>query len=117
MRSKHYLTQVRWSKAIIHLALISPSLLFASPTFGKVKKPDYAFNHAINLNKSVQTEISGTVRDKDGNPLSGVTVSVKNEGRTTSTDSAGKFSISVNSNSSTLTFSYIGYQSKENQPD
>ncbi|WP_232046210.1 SusC/RagA family TonB-linked outer membrane protein [Sphingobacterium daejeonense] len=61
----------------------------------------------------MQTEISGTVRDKDGNPLSGVTVSVKNEGRTTSTDSAGKFSISVNSNSSTLTFSYIGYQSKE----
>ncbi len=114
MRRKHYFNKVRLSKAFIHFALISPSLLFASTTYGTEGKPILASNYATNFKiNPLQTEITGTVKDLDGNPLAGVTVAVKNEGQSTSTGTNGKFTISVASSSSILTFSYIGFQPKE----
>jgi len=54
--------------------------------------------------------ISGTVRDRLGVPLPGVTVQVAgNNTRTTKTDSAGKFSITIPENAS-LTFTAVGYK-------
>lgn len=113
MNKNHYFTKVRWSKAFIHLALLSPSLLFATATFGKEGKIEISRKYAnITFNQSLQTEVSGTVKDKDGNPLSGVTVTVQNENKSTSTDANGKFSIAVSSSSSVLSFSFIGYTTK-----
>jgi TonB-linked SusC/RagA family outer membrane protein len=61
---------------------------------------------------SAQTVISGTVHDNKGVPLPGVTVKVKGGTALTSTSADGKYSISTNP-SSTLLFSFIGYETME----
>src|SRR6476620_4914810 len=60
-----------------------------------------------------QTQVTGKVTDaKDGNPLAGVTVSVKNATTSTVTGPDGTFSLNAPAKS-TLVFSYIGYQNVE----
>ena len=56
--------------------------------------------------------LSGTVRDEAKSGLPGVNVLEKGTSNGTITDSAGKFSMSVNS-AATLVFSFVGYVSKE----
>lgn len=60
-----------------------------------------------------QTNVSGIVRDNTGEPLIGVSVTVKNNPRTGAvTDMDGRYSISV-PRGTTLVFSYVGYKSQE----
>lgn len=56
--------------------------------------------------------IKGKVTDNAGQPLTGVTVSVKGTSRGTGTDNNGDYSIKAPSNG-TLVFNYIGYLSVE----
>ncbi len=56
--------------------------------------------------------IKGFLSSQSGEPLSGVSVKVKNSTRGTTTDAKGFFQIDVPQNS-VLVFSYIGYISKE----
>ena len=55
--------------------------------------------------------ITGTVKDKSGNPIIGATVTIPNTARGTSTDIDGRYTIKASANES-LNFSYIGYQSQ-----
>lgn len=57
-------------------------------------------------------DISGKVADKSGRPLSGVSVSVKNGGMGTFTDTSGRFSVDAD-RGDMLVFSYMGYQTRE----
>lgn len=57
--------------------------------------------------------VGGTVLDARGNPLSGVSVTVKGTGMGTTTDSTGRFRISVPSPESVLVFSSVSYENKE----
>lgn len=57
-------------------------------------------------------QVKGTVRDKDNNPLSGATVSVKGTDKATMTDLDGNFSLSV-PKGQTLEVSYTGMGKKE----
>ncbi|MDR1091661.1 MAG: carboxypeptidase-like regulatory domain-containing protein, partial [Prevotella sp.] len=57
-------------------------------------------------------KITGQVLDKDGEPLVGVSVSIKGTSTGVMTDADGKFSISVTSGA-TLVFKYIGYIEQE----
>ncbi|WP_437921073.1 SusC/RagA family TonB-linked outer membrane protein [Sphingobacterium sp. LRF_L2] len=59
-----------------------------------------------------QTNISGSVKDQEGNPLPGVTVSVKGTTIATTTDATGTFKVSAPGNG-TLVFTMIGYTSQE----
>jgi TonB-linked SusC/RagA family outer membrane protein len=60
-----------------------------------------------------QTQVTGRVTDaRDGSPLAGVTVTVKNTNNSTSTGNDGTFSIAASANS-TLVFSYVGFQTLE----
>ncbi|HMB99006.1 MAG TPA: TonB-dependent receptor, partial [Balneolaceae bacterium] len=60
------------------------------------------------------TEISGTVTDDDGSPLSGVNVTVKGRVVGTSTGSDGSFSLTVRQDPPlTLVFSMIGFSTRE----
>ena len=60
-----------------------------------------------------QVRITGKVTDqRDGTPVSGVTVTVKSTQNSTVTDANGMYSISAPSNT-TLVFSYVGYQTTE----
>ncbi|WP_188507421.1 SusC/RagA family TonB-linked outer membrane protein [Parapedobacter pyrenivorans] len=60
-----------------------------------------------------QILVSGTVLDKNGAPLSNVSIIEKGTGgNSTSTDADGRFTLRVGS-TSTLTFSYVGYKTTE----
>lgn len=59
-----------------------------------------------------QKTVSGTVSDKDGMTLPGVTVLEKGTTNGVTTDIDGKYSITVN-NDATLTFTFIGFSGQE----
>lgn len=57
--------------------------------------------------------VTGTVSGPDGNPLEGVTVSLKDSNAKTTTDENGAFSIDVPSAGQVLVFSAIGFETTE----
>lgn len=60
-----------------------------------------------------QREIKGTVTDTQGDPLVGVTVSIKGTTKGTMTDIDGKYTLSVSNTDKTLSASYIGMKPNE----
>ena len=66
----------------------------------------------ININQG-SYEVSGRVTDSDGNPLTGVTVTVLGTTRGTVTDIDGNYLLNVQPDDSKLVFSFIGYLSKD----
>jgi TonB-linked SusC/RagA family outer membrane protein len=65
------------------------------------------------VNGVQQRQVSGTVTDNSGMPLPGVSIVVKGSTVGTSTDFEGNYSINVDSDSSVLSFSYIGFTPQE----
>lgn len=59
-----------------------------------------------------QREITGTVKNPSGTPITGVTVTIKGTDNATSTDQSGNFRIFLEEGKSLL-FSAVGYQSTE----
>ncbi|MDR2948429.1 MAG: SusC/RagA family TonB-linked outer membrane protein [Prevotella sp.] len=57
--------------------------------------------------------ITGVVKDQGGEVLIGVSVSVKNTTTGVMTDVDGKFTINIPNNVSSLTFSYVGYETQD----
>lgn len=65
---------------------------------------------------ATKTEIKGNVIDEDGNPLIGVTVSLKEDpSQGTITDIDGNYTIIVKEKYPTLRYSYIGYIPREEE--
>ena len=58
-------------------------------------------------------KITGKVVDKNGDPLPGVTVAVKNTTNGTISDVDGNYSLTLQSKNSTLVFSYMGFVTQE----
>ncbi|QIA08345.1 TonB-dependent receptor [Draconibacterium halophilum] len=67
----------------------------------------------MELVEQQQKEISGIVREEDGNPLPGVSVIVKGTSIGTVTDTDGRFTLSIPLSAEVLAFSFIGMQSQE----
>src|SRR5690554_6627625 len=63
-------------------------------------------------NEQLRT-ISGTVTDTDEIPVIGATVVVKGTSGGTITDVDGNYQLSLNEETPTLIFSYIGYETQE----
>src|SRR5690606_34037669 len=61
---------------------------------------------------SAQTIISGTVTDHSNVPLPGVTVMEEGTNNGTVTDFDGQYSLTLNSDNTTLMFSYIGFSTQ-----
>jgi TonB-linked SusC/RagA family outer membrane protein len=61
----------------------------------------------------VAITVSGKVTDKNGAPLSGVSVLLKNSSIGVSTNAEGLYSINIPSGTSTLVFVYMGFATKE----
>lgn len=58
-------------------------------------------------------EITGTVRDENGEVLPGVNILVKNQSAGTTTDSQGKFALQLPNDENILIFSFVGFTTKE----
>src|SRR6478735_3878557 len=71
-------------------------------------------NHAAAQEAGIKrTEITGTVKDINGQGLAGATVRSKNGPQATSTDMNGKFKLNVTGSNPVLIVSFIGYLTKE----
>ena len=57
--------------------------------------------------------VTGTVTDRQSQPLPGVTVQVKGGSQTTVTDDAGRYTIATGSANAVLQFSYTGFKTQE----
>ncbi len=78
------------------------------------ERNDAIFKNASTLNFFQQTKVvKGKVKDENGQPLVGVNITVKNKSLGTTTDTAGNFSLNIQSNQETLVFTLIGYATKE----
>lgn len=62
--------------------------------------------------QGIRTEVSGTVTNKYGEPLSGAIISSENDKGLYITDFNGKYSFTVEENVSKITFALIGYKSQ-----
>ena len=60
-----------------------------------------------------ELRITGVVKDTNGEPMIGVTVMVKGTGTGAITDIDGNYSVSVPGSKSVLSFSFVGYTTKE----
>ncbi len=66
-----------------------------------------------NISEARLIEVTGTVTNSGGEPLAGVTVSVKNENNSAITNEKGQYSITVPGSQSVLVFTYIGFAPQE----
>ncbi|HCY90393.1 MAG TPA: SusC/RagA family protein, partial [Chitinophagaceae bacterium] len=68
----------------------------------------------LNLAAWAQQVITGTVTDsKNGEPVAGVTVTIKGSSTSTQTDASGNFRINAASTNVTLVFSSVGFGTRE----
>jgi TonB-linked SusC/RagA family outer membrane protein len=67
------------------------------------------------ISRQLDRRITGTVVDQSNEPLPGVSIVVTGTGKGTTTDAEGKYAIEIPDDASVLTFSYVGYLSKEAQ--
>ncbi|TAM94296.1 MAG: TonB-dependent receptor [Chitinophagaceae bacterium] len=76
--------------------------------------PGFVDGHATLAEKSLpQFAVKGKVTDKKGNPLVGVTISLKGTRIGTTTDLQGEYSLSMPEAKGTLVFTYVGYSMQE----
>lgn len=68
---------------------------------------------AFSAQVMAQTKVNGTVKDDQGEILTGVSVLVKGTKVSAVTNQDGNYQITLPAGSNTLVFSYLGYESKE----
>lgn len=107
-------------KQVLTNILVSRDLMFELDSKSVLIKRSKVPSHLIEVRGrlSIQEEIqkrtvSGTVRNALGEPISGVTVSVKRSNVKASTDEEGGFSVSLSTVDEILVFSSVGYIPQE----
>lgn len=73
--------------------------------------PTYGRAAAFTL--PIDRQITGTVTDEKGAPLTGATIAIKGTTQGSITDASGKFTLSVPNDQAVLVVSYVGYNKKE----
>ncbi|MFB2118289.1 SusC/RagA family TonB-linked outer membrane protein [Parapedobacter sp. 2B3] len=96
----------RLASLLLTGCLVVPAVTSASGWLPRVHGVGYA--SAI-----VQTSVSGVVRDAAGNPMAGVTVSLKGAGTTTTTDDAGRYQLALGAGDEVIVFSFVGFVTQE----
>jgi hypothetical protein len=78
--------------------------------------PNIGYTQSISKeNLRANNTIKGKVTNENGDPLAGVTVSVKGTNISTSTDASGNYMLNTTDKQSVLVFSYIGLTTQEIQ--
>lgn len=75
--------------------------------------PGTPVTETAELPAPVLLELSGVVKDEDGQPLSGASVNVKGTEYGTVTGADGRFTLQVNGDKAIIVISYIGFQPTE----
>ena len=106
----HQDTKVDWKGVKLAFSSQNPSLSGTAPEL----IPYYLnYNSVPPTYKSSINEVSGIVRDVQGNPILGTNVVVTGTTIGTVTDINGFYSLAIPSKASSLNFSFIGYSSQE----
>src|SRR5438128_1977906 len=88
---------IAFSAKVFHLILAAALLLLVKPSFSQ----------------QAGKTVTGVVRNNNGEPLQGVSVTVKGTSTATTTGTGGTYSIRVPSERSTLAFSFVGMTPQE----
>ncbi len=102
---------IRITKSFILFLIIGTGSAFATD----IQKPhELLINQTNEIKNTQQTQldITGTVKDDAGEPLIGVSITVKGTAAGTATGNDGKYSISADANA-TLVINYLGYVTQE----
>ena len=81
-------------------------------SFNHVQANTTTLTDLIEISK-LQKTISGVVTDEKGETLPGATVSIKGTSISVTTDSEGKFSLSINDDAKIIVVSFMGFDTKE----
>lgn len=93
------------------LLMMLCTFLFSARSYAVKALVDYNKNEWEN--SAIQKVISGRVTNVQGAPIPGVTVMIKGTTKGTSTDSDGKYKLTVPGNAQFLVVSFVGYISQE----
>lgn len=104
METKKRSSIIHYPKQLFFLLVF---IVACNTTFAAFEKAE------VNLTMMQVVTVTGTVTDSAGDPLSGVSVQVKNSTSGTSTDGQGRFTLSVPDANSVLVFSAVGYEAQE----
>lgn len=85
-----------------HLGMSHPAL--ASQTYSKMLTKEYVVT---------KKNVNGTIVDKDGNPLIGVTIFEKGTDNGCITDFNGQYQLSLSNRDAVIVISYVGYKTQE----
>ncbi|WP_316797851.1 TonB-dependent receptor [Pedobacter frigidisoli] len=108
--AKIEITGILFFKAVI--AALVLFLFTANASFATIYSAQHSLSSAAPL--IVDRTVTGIVKSGDDNlPIPGAVVRVKGTSLVASTNSDGKFTIKVPAESTTLVFSYLGYETKE----
>ncbi|WP_303178582.1 SusC/RagA family TonB-linked outer membrane protein [uncultured Butyricimonas sp.] len=96
------------------IAVVLEKLLKDTPLTFNVVNGVYVINKAPEKEEEKQVKLSGIVKDKQGDPLPGVTIIIKGTTTGVSTDALGKFLLNVKSQEKiVLVFTFIGMKRLE----
>ncbi|NDK55823.1 TonB family protein [Pontibacter fetidus] len=103
--------------SVATIATAKPKARAAAATGPKITIRGTSTISNFQSNESQSNQVQGKVTDQVGNPLPGVAVLVKGTMLGAVTDVNGNFSLQMPDGKNTLTFRYIGFQTKEQQID
>ncbi len=111
-----YTKQVKCADVVFQeeeITMVLKKILENTPLTFKLVNGVFVINKILTQEQQ-QIKLSGTVKDKQGVPLPGVTVIIKGSTTGVSTDSQGKFVLNVKSQEKIiLVFSFIGMKTQE----
>ncbi len=100
-----------FNKIKVALKLMTMLLLFG--TIQTYASPGFSDAGIVSADNQQQKRVTGKINDAAGTPLAGVNILEKGTLNGAISDVNGNFAITVGSSTSTLTFSFIGYLTKE----
>ncbi|MGM0530194.1 MAG: SusC/RagA family TonB-linked outer membrane protein [Bacteroidota bacterium] len=115
-RDWHVLNKIFQTMCItLFLLLLGMGQLFAEGSYDQNMKLNTDFNNVQTETNFQQDErvVSGKVVDQDGNPVPGVSITVKNTTRGTITNEDGEYSLENVGTGDVLVFSFIGMKDQE----
>lgn len=99
-------------KETLDIALEGTSLIYRQVSNSVVVYAEKVVSEVTEVEKLV-ISVTGSIKDKEGNPIPGANILVKGTSAGTTSDADGKYSLEVPDDNAVLIFSFIGYVTQE----